>query len=96
MAAPEPGFDPVIVFDWLDTHCTQREDGRYTTMLGRLIDDSHRDTFDRWRLKADQPGWLVPLGRLDEILLTYGVMLWEFEKWAEDLYGWSGELWGTT
>jgi len=93
MAATEPGFDPVIVFDWLDTHCTKREDGRYVTLCGHLLDDSHRDTFDRWRLKLGEDGWLVPLGRLDEILLTYGVMLWEFEKWAEDLYGWSGELW---
>lgn len=90
-AATESGFDPIIVFDWLDTHCTKREDGRYLTIGRRLIEDTHRDTFDRWRdAMQQQPGFVVPLGRLDEILLCYGVMLHEFEDWARNLYGWDG------
>lgn len=85
------GYDPVIVFDWLDTHGTKRADGRYVTLVGKLLDDSHRDTFERWeRFANDDQAWRVPLERLDEILLTYGVMLNELETWAEDLYGWCG------
>lgn len=94
VSTTEPGFDPLIVFDWLDTHCTKRDDGRYITLAGKLIDDSYRDTFDRWHEKMnDDPSFTVPLGRWDEILLAQGIMLWEFEDWAEKLYGWSGELW---
>jgi hypothetical protein len=94
MATECDGFDPLIVFDWLDEHCSKRDDGRYIALGRKLLDDSHRDTFDRWRLAmdADPVGFLVPLGRLDEILLTYGIMLWEFTGWAEELYGWDGYL----
>ena len=90
----EPGFDPLIVFDWLDSHCTRRPaDGRYLTILGRTLEDTHRDTFDRWRLAmATDQRFEVPLGRWDEILMVYGIMLFEFEQWAEELYGWTGEL----
>ncbi|MGZ6570498.1 MAG: hypothetical protein ACXVHB_05785 [Solirubrobacteraceae bacterium] len=91
--ATECGFDPVIVFDWLDTHCTKREDGRYLTIGRHLLDDSHRDTLDRWRdAIAVDPAFVVPLGRWDEILMHYGVMLYEFELWASELYGWDAYL----
>lgn len=86
------GFDPDIVFAWLDAHCQQTERGRYTTIRGRVLEDTHRDTFDRWRQFRLRPGWLVPLGRWDEILCYYGLMLWEFEAWAEDTHGWNAYL----
>lgn len=96
MSLADSGFDPLIVFDWLDEHCTKREDERYVTICGRLLDDSHRDTFDRWRasMHAD-PSFVVPLGRFDEILMHYGLMLYQFELWAESLYGWDGYLPGS-
>lgn len=85
------GYDPVIVFDWLTTHGTQRADGRYLTLGRRLVDDSHRDTFDRWRAAMDADSqFVVPLGRWDEILHCYGIMLHEFDQWAAELYGWDG------
>lgn len=87
----EGSYDPVIVFDWLDTHCTRRDDGRFIKLGRKLLEDSHRDTFDRWiQFAEEDPTWRVPLGRLDEILLTYGVMLYEFETWATDVYGTCG------
>ena len=93
--AVEGGYDPVIVLDWLDTHSTKRtEDGRYWTLCGRLLDDSHRDTFARWVEFQHRPGWVVPLGRWDELLMFYGLMLGEFERWAEELYGWDAYLAG--
>lgn len=87
----ESGYDPVIVFDWLATHGTSRGDGRFLTLNHRLLEDTHRDTFARWELAANtDPGFRVPLGRWDEILLIYGVMLNEFEAWAEEVYGTTG------
>lgn len=89
--AVESGYDPVIVFDWLETHCTKRSDGRYVTLSGKLLDDSHRDTFDRWkRFAADDPEWIVPFARFTDILFEYGVEWYEFESWADDLYGTNG------
>jgi hypothetical protein len=85
------GFDPVIVFDWLAEHATKREDGRFVTLRRQLIDDSHRDTFARWEnFAALDPEYRVPLARWDEILVFYGVMLSEFEDWAQEIYGTSG------
>lgn len=85
------GYDPVIVFDWLETHCTHREDGRYVRMGTKVLRDSHRDTFQRWRLFAENdPTFRVPLDRWSDILFIYGVELYEFEAWAEDVYGTDG------
>jgi len=96
MAATDSGYDPVVVFDWLDTHCTKRSDGRYLTIEGQLIDDSHRDTFARWEeWMYTQESFVVPLGRLDEILYTYGIHLWELEDWAQGAHGWDGYLPGS-
>lgn len=84
-------YDPVIVFDWLETHGKRRVDGRFTHLGNRLLADTHRDTFARWeRFVADDPAWRVPMDRLDEILLIYGVMLNEMETWAQELYGTDG------
>ena len=87
----EGGYDVLCVLDWLDAHGTRRSDGRYLTLNGRVLEDTHRDTFERWRkAAAGDAGYLVPLGRLDEILLIYGVMLHEFDSWVSDHYGWDG------
>lgn len=85
----EGGFDPVVVFDYLVHNGTQRADGRFLTFNDHLLDDTHRDTFDRW---FDPVAWWsrVPLGRWDEILFLYGVMLYEFEEWAKATHGWNG------
>lgn len=89
----ESGYDPIIVFDFLDTHGTKREDGRYITLNGRLLEDTHRDTFDRWRKAIhERSNFVVPLGRWDEILLIYGVMLHEYAEWAQALYGTDGYI----
>lgn len=88
----EAGYDPAVVFDWLDTFGTKAPSGRYTTLCGRVLEDTHRDTFDRWREWRADPAWRVPLVRLDEILCYYGAALWEFESYAEAAYGWNGFL----
>ena len=89
--ALEAGYDPAVVFDWLDTHGTKTERGRYTALCGRVLEDTHRDTFDRWReWRTTVDGWRAPLGRFDEILMFYGLNLRDFEWWAEEKYGWNG------
>lgn len=84
------GFDPVLVFDWLDAH-GKRRDGRFVELRGRALEDTHRDTFERWEgFALRDPEWIVPLGRFDEILVFYGLMLYEYEQWATEIYGTSG------
>lgn len=87
----EGGYDPCCVIDWLDEHATRRDDGRYLTLNGRVLEDTHRDTFARWLAAAEaDAGYLIPLGRLDEILLLYGVQLWELDDWITTRYGTDG------
>lgn len=85
------GYDPVIVFDWLETHCTRREDGRYVRVGQKVLRDTHRDTFQRWIgfAKKDRQ-FRVPLDRWSDILFDYGIELWEFETWATEIYGTDG------
>lgn len=83
----ESGYDAAIVFAWLNEHCTQTEEGRYTSICRRFLEETHRDTFDRWKQYA-----VVPLERWDEILCFYRLELWEFETWAEEHHGWNGYL----
>lgn len=84
-------YDPVIVFDWLFEHGERRADGRYIKLRGKWLEDSHRDTFERWeRFARDDPHWRVPLARFTDILFIYGVEWYEFESWAEDHYGTNG------
>ena len=91
--ALEAGYDPAVVFDWLDRHASKTDRGRYTTLCGRVLEDTHRDTFDRWReWRVTVPDWRAPLGRFDEILMFYGLALREFELWAEEHHGWDAFL----
>lgn len=83
----ESGYDAPIVFAWLNEHCNQTEQGRYTSICGRFLEETHRDTFDRWK-QYD----VIPLERFDEILCFYRLALWEYEAWSEDHYGWNSYL----
>lgn len=89
----EAGYEPAIVFGYLTQFATVRDDGRYLTFAGKLLEDTHRDTFDRWFARETGEPWpRIPLDRWDEILCNYGVALWEFEDWAEHHYGRNGFL----
>lgn len=88
--ASEGAYDAHIVFAWLDAHCTKREDGRYTHIGRRLLEDTHRDTFDRWRLALSiDPDFRVPLERFTDVLFVYDVEWYEFEDWATTEFGWN-------
>ena len=82
------GYAVQIVLGFLDAHGTRRSDGRWLTLNRRTVEDSHRNTFDRWR--AAPADFLVPLGRIDEILCVYDLALWELDDWAERHHGWDG------
>lgn len=79
--AGDGGFKREAVFAWLSDNGEWGNIGNPPRITirkinGRKVTEDHQDTVERWLATGRDP---IPLGRWDELLLTYGVMLWEFE-----------------
>lgn len=73
----QAGYDKDIAIGYLEAVGTRRTDGKFHEINETLVTDNHRQTISKWE-RLD----VIPLGRFDEILLAYGLMLWEYEDWA--------------
>ena len=86
----EGGYRLKVVSAYLDAHARRRpEDGRVMSLNGKLVRESHRETIANWEARSLDH---IPLGRWDELLLDVGLMLWEFEHWAEQHLGTDGYM----
>lgn len=84
MIEDDTGYDPERVWAFVEAHGVIREDGRVLKLNRRRVGESHRNMLERWR-RPDVG--LAPLGRVDEILVEAGLMLWEYETWEVEIYG---------
>lgn len=78
----QAGYDKDIAIGYLEAVGTRRTDGKFHEINEYLVTDNHRQTISKWERLA-----VIPLGRFDEILLAYGLMLWEYEDWAQGTFG---------
>lgn len=82
----EEGYEAMIVVAFIKDNATKHADGRIWELNNSRVTDSNRDTIDRW---AKREG-TIPLGKLDEFLMKYGLMLFELEQYALEHYGRDG------
>jgi len=79
------GYESEIVIAFIKAHGERGEDGRFATLVGKRVLASSKDQIARWE-KRDT----VPLHRVDEFLIRYGLMLYELDDWATAHYGRTG------
>lgn len=80
------GYEIEVLFAYLAAIGVRRQDGQFATLNDERVNDSTRALFARWQAGRE----IIPLAKVDEILLKHGVMLWEFEHWTESNLGRTG------
>lgn len=80
------GYEIEVVFGFFDTVGEKRDDEQFGALNEIRVNDSTRALFKRWLAGRD----VIPLAKVDEILLRHGLMLWELEDWAEATLGRTG------
>lgn len=83
--AKQAGYEHDIVTEFLEAQGFCDDEGKLVTLNGVRVNYAWRDCIERWERRD-----IVPLGRLDELLLAHGLMLYELDMWAEETYGRTG------
>jgi hypothetical protein len=77
----QSSYDADRVRRFCATHGHAREsDGRVMRLNGHKLGEAFRNSIASWTERA-------PLGRWDELLLSVGLMLWQYETWEQETYG---------